>query len=215
MFQTLISLILIPFLLGGKTPVVVTATHTLAAHAFSLEDRYGNSFVNNVFKDNILLAVTYATNKHVSAQEINWKQIENPFHKTIALKPGETFAFHDDVLPQYNGKVEKTTNAHFDSQEGFKSDGYLVGDGVCHLASLLYWVAKDAGLAALAPTRHDFAPVPDVPREYGVSIYDNAFAKGSSNELQNLYITNNKNKTIVFDFDYNGKNLIISAKETI
>ena len=173
-----------------KKPAVVT----LASHQFSLEDRYRNSFVNDIFKDNILLAIRYATNNT----------------NKITLKPGETFAFHDDVLPQYQDKVDKTGNSHFSSDEGYKSDGYLVGDGVCHLASLLYWVAKDAGLNALAPTRHDFAPVPDVPQQYGVSIYD-AAGKSMSNELQNLYISNNKSKTIAFLFNYDGKNLTIKA----
>ncbi len=195
--------------------LVANNTHTLATREFSLEDRYGNSYVNNVFKDNILLAINYAAGKKITASNINWQKAESPFHESIALDPGQTFAFHDDVLPQYSGKVNKTSNAHFNSQEGFKSDGYLVGDGVCHLASFLYWVAKDAGLNTLAPTRHSFANIPDVPNEYGVSIYDDNRSKNASNELQNLYITNNKNKTVTFNFDYNGKTLTISTEEKI
>ena len=194
MVNTIIALYLNMWLRIHKPAVAKKPPVVLAVHRFSLEDRYHNSYVNNIFKDNILLAIRYATNNT----------------STITLRPGETFAFHDDVLPQYQGKVDKTGNSHFSSNEGYKSDGYLVGDGVCHLASLLYWVAKDAGLNALAPTRHDFAPVPDVPRQYGVSIYD-AAGKNMSNELQNLYISNNKNRTIAFLFNYDGKNLTIKA----
>ena len=215
MIPTLFSLIILPFISSGSMPAVVPAVKTLAVHEISLEDSYSNSYVNNVFKDNILLAVNYATDNKITPDNIDWKKIDSQYKGTITLSPGQTFAFHDDVLPQFAGKVDKTSNAHFNSQEGFKSDGYLIGDGVCHLASILYWVAKDAGLDALAPTRHDFAVVPDIPREYGVSIYDNLSAKGSSNELQNLYITNNKDKAVTFVFDYDGKDLTVKAEETI
>jgi hypothetical protein len=215
MILTLFSLIILPFFPSGSMPAVVPDVKTLAVHEISLENRYSNSYVNDVFKDNILLAVNYATDNKIDPSNIDWKKIDSQYKGTITLTPGQTFAFHDDVLPQFVGKVDKTTNAHFNSQEGFKSDGYLIGDGVCHLASILYWVAKDAGLDVLAPTRHDFAPVPDVPKEYGVSIYDNLFAKGSSNQLQNLYITNNKDKAVTFEFNYNGKALTVRAEETI
>ena len=184
--------------------------HTIVAHEISLQNRYNNSYVNNVFKHNILLATRYATGEKIDPANIKWEKIEKPFQSQLVLKPGETFAFHDDVLPQYEGKVDKTTSAHFNSSEGFRSDGYLVGNGVCHLASLLYWVAQDAGLSALAPTRHDFAPVPDVPSQFGVSIY-NYPGKNTSNELQNLYISNTKNRTIAFVFNYDGSKLTIRA----
>ncbi len=193
-------------------PVVNTAQ--LSYHEFSLNNRYGDSFVNNVFKDNILLTTAYANGEKIDPAKIDWGKIEKPFQYKLVLKPGETFAFHDDVLPQYIGKVNKTTNSHFNFQEGFKSDGYLTGDGVCHLASLLYWVAKDAGLDTLAPTRHDFAPVPDVPREFGVSIY-NYPGKSESNEAQNLYITNNKNKEITFQFDFDGDKLSVKVIQSL
>lgn len=206
----LISLVL--SLISGFTNTQKIQTHNLASHAFSLDDRYHVASVNTVFKDNILLAIDYATGKKINPSNVDWQNVEKPFSYQLVLKPGQTFAFHDDVLPQYDGKVAKTTNAHFDSTEGFKSDGYLVGDGVCHLASFMYWVAKDAGLNTLAPTRHDFANIPDVPEKYGVSIYDNQ-TKSTTNEVQNLYITNNKNKDIAFNFNYNGKDLKITAVE--
>jgi len=102
--------------------------------------------------------------------------------------------------------VVKTTNAHFNYQDGFKSSGYLYGDGVCHLASLLYWASKDAGLLAFSPTNHDFANINEVPKEYGVSIYylPGSFEKSSK---ENLYITNNLDKSVSFIFSYDGSNL--------
>ncbi len=202
MITTLISILLLLRVQVSQPKPVEKRVTTLALHQFSLDNRYDNSYVNDVFKKNILLTIRYAT-----ADKIN---IEKPFITQLVLKPGDTFAFHDDVLPQYEGKVNKTTNAHFNAREGFISDGYLVGDGVCHLASLLYWVAKDAGLNVLAPTRHDFAPVPEVPREYGVSIY-NYPKKSTANQLQNLYISNTKNKTVAFLFNYDGQMLTIKA----
>ena len=96
-----------------------------------------------------------------------------------------------------------TTNAHFNYQDGFKSDGYLTGDGVCHLASLMYWAAKDAGLTAYAPTSHDFAIINGVPREYGVSIYSVPDDFDTS-ARQNLYIQNNLNFPVAFIFNYDG-----------
>lgn len=210
----LLSILLLP-LIGFQNPALHTVdTKQLSYHEFSLNDRYADSFVNNVFKDNILLTLDYATGGKIDPYSIDWSGIEKPFKMEIKLKPGETFAFHEDVLPQFKDKKIITTNAHFDSSQGFKSDGWLVGDGVCHLASLLYWTAKDAGLEALAPTRHDFAPVPDIPREYGTSIYYMPGQNGS-NEAQNLYITNNKEKSVTFVFNYDGQKLGITAQEEL
>ena len=184
----------------------------LAAHEISLEKRYPESFVNGIFKDNILLGIAYMEEKVHKKDEVTWEEVTKPFRYALRLKPSEVFAFHDDVLPEYMGKVSKTTNAHFIFEEGFKSDGYLAGDGVCHLASLLYWVAKDAHLEAIAPTNHDFREIPEIPREYGVSIYSNPETRGT-NAQQNLYIKNTLEKPVVFEFEYNGRILKISAVE--
>ncbi len=172
----------------------------LAQHSMPLDDRYSNPYVNGVFKDNILLTLNYLSGAVKSAQQISWDDVEKPFHFEFTLQPGQTFAFHDSLLPEYAGRVVKTTNTHFNYQDGFKSDGYLTGDGVCHLASLIYWTAEDAGLAANAPTNHNFAPIPDVPREFGVAIYVSPSSAASARE--NLYITNNKKAPVSFIFDY-------------
>lgn len=211
MFTTIISFLFLPFLIKGE-PVVVKVPEPISVREFSLDKRYGNDFVNNVFKDNILLTIKYLAGEKIDPKNINWQKIENSFEYKLTLKRGETFAFHDDVLPKYEGKVKKTTNSHFNSQEGFKSDGYLVGDGICHLASLLYWAARDAGLDAEARVNHNFANIPEVPKEFGVSIYAYP-GKQYSDQMQNLYITNNKNQDIVFEFKFDGKNLKISVIE--
>jgi len=186
--------------------------NTLSEHTISLNNRYNNEFVNNVFKDNILLDLNYMETGAISGGEVDWKKIEKPFKFSLKLMPGQIFAFHDDVLPKYQGKVNKTTNSHFNWDEGFRSDGYLVGDGVCHLASLLYWTAKDAGLETEAPTNHNFANIPEVPKQFGVAIYYYP-GQNSANEMQNLYVKNNKDKTISFNFDYDGNNLKSSISE--
>jgi hypothetical protein len=186
----------------------------LASHSISLEERYNESYVNGIFKDNILLTLAYLNGSVKSKADISWNKIEAPFHFEFTLQPGEEFAFHDQILPQYQGNVVKTTNAHFNWQDGFKSDGYLTGDGVCHLASLIYWVAKDAGLTAVALTNHNFAKINEVPKEYGVAIYDWP-GRFDTSARQNLYITNSLDKPVTFIFHYDGESLIVSiVKET-
>lgn len=213
MIQFLFSLLFLSYV-NTTQPTAVASPVPLAEHEFSLEKRYEDSFVNNVFKDNILLTVNYIAGEKIDPSSVDWGNVTKPFEYKISLRPGETFAFHDDVLQEYRGKVAKTTNAHFNATDGFKSSGWLVGDGVCHLASLLYWVALDAGLEAVAPVRHNFAQIPEIPREFGVSIY--AFpGSQSSDQMQNLYITNNKDHEVAFEFKYDGKNLKITAVENL
>ncbi|OGE27472.1 hypothetical protein A3D02_03680 [Candidatus Daviesbacteria bacterium RIFCSPHIGHO2_02_FULL_39_41] len=184
----------------------------LSSHEISLENRYPVKSVSDVFKDNILLNLSYMEGKVSSKAQINWDEIRKPFVYQFRLEPNQAFAFHDDILPEYKDKVVKTTNAHFNSQEGFKTDGYLFGDGVCHLASLIYWVALDAGLEAKAPVNHNFMPIPEIAKEYGVSIYSNPYSKGA-NSRQNLYITNNKEKPVEFKFEYKDDKLKVSVLE--
>lgn len=192
-------------ILGSKTQV-------LAEKSFSLEKRYDNKFVNDVFKDNILLTLAYMDGKVKTAADINWEAIEKPQEFTLTLKPGEVFTFHEDVLPAYQGKTIKTTNAHFNAQDGFKTDGLYYGDGVCHIASLIYWVALDAGLAVERPANHDFAAINEVPKEYGVSIFYTPGSAGA-NAHQNLYIENNRESDIRFVFANDGEILSVRITE--
>ncbi len=182
--------------------------HVLAQKSFSLNRRYGNQFVNDVFKDNILLTLAYMDGKVDKTKSISWEAVEKPQTFTLTLLPGEVFTFNADVLPAYKGKMIKTTNAHFNAQDGFKFSGLYYGDGVCHLASLIYWAAKDAGLDAQAPVNHNFASIPEVPSEYGVTIY---CLPGDTiaNAQKNLYVTNTKETDIQLLFDYDGDNLSV------
>lgn len=192
----------------SKEPVV----NLLISHEISLENRYENKFVSDIFKDNILLNMAYIRGNVKKESDIVWSVIQKPFEYKFTLLPSKTFAFHDDVLEKYKNSVSVTSNAHFNFQEGFKTDGYLAGDGVCHLASLIYWVAKDAELDAYAPTNHNFRVIPEISKEYGVSIYSFP-GSTASNAMQNLYITNNKENPVEFVFDYDGKNLKVSIYE--
>ncbi len=209
MFLTLL------FALGFFAKTAVTpVTHTdlpLGNAQFSLTDRYANTFVSNVFADNILLTLAYMRGI-ISNNQVDWTAVRAPFTYSFTLQPGQVFAFHKDVLPQFNGEVVKTTNATFDTTQGFKSDGYLVADGVCHLASLMNEAARNAGLTVVAPTNHDFAVIPEVPKKYGTAIY---YMPGdtTSNELQNLYIQDNKNVPVTMTFTYQNKELTVSVTE--
>ncbi len=206
MFPFIVSAIIA---LAYPNPVIMGASRVeLSSRSFSLENRYNDSFVNQVFKDNILLTIKYLEGSITQKEDISWEEVEKPFTYELTLEPGETFAFHDTILPEYNGKVVKTTNAHFNYQDGFKTDGLLYGDGVCHLASLLYWAAKDAGLKTVYFANHNFAKINDVPREYGVSIkYMPGDVSGSAR--QNLYITNDFDKPVSIVFAYDGVDLAI------
>jgi hypothetical protein len=190
----------------AKPQVQGSSSVVLSTHSFSLEDRYDNTFVNDVFKDNILLTLAYMDGAVKGNADISWNKVESPFTYEFTLNPGEEFAFHDGTLPDYSKNVVKTTGVMFNSQEGFKYDGDLVGDGVCHLASLIYWAAKDAGLSAYAPSNHNFAKINDVPEEYGVAIM-------APSPLGNLYITDSLDKPINFTFNYDGTNLSVSVTE--
>jgi hypothetical protein len=189
-----------------KPQVEAASSVVLASHSMSMNNRYDNTFVNDVFKDNILLSVHYMAGDVGSKGDIKWDEIEKPFHYEFSLAPGEEFAVHDGLLPTYSKNVAKTMNTRFMWSEGYKSDGFLVGDGVCHIASLIYWAARDAGLNAYAPSNHNFAKINEIPKEYGVAIM-------APSPLGNLYIINSKDKPVTFVFNYDGTNLTESVTE--
>lgn len=182
----------------------------LATRSISLQTRQPDRLVNDVFKDNILLAMSYLRSEVKNSNEIKWGKVREPFHYEFILKSDEIFVFHEDVFPEYQEKVSKSTYSHFNYTDGYKSDGYLMGNGVCHLASLVNWVAQDAKLDVVSPTSHDFAVIPEIPVEFGVSIYYYP-GRTYSNYLQNLYIRNNLQNDVVFVFDYDGKVLKVSV----
>ncbi|HET9947060.1 MAG TPA: VanW family protein [Patescibacteria group bacterium] len=217
MFPIIISTIL-ALTVFAKQPSLAHALiaqdskQVIADKQYSLADRYSNTFVNNVFSDNILLTLAYMRGEAKEDQPVDWSKVTSDFTYTMVLQPGETFAFHDEVLPEYQGKVAFTTNAHFNSTEGFKSDGWLVADGVCHLASFMNVAARNAGLTVVSPTPHNFAAIPDVPKEFGVAIYYMPNEVGSSS-LQNLYITNSFDKPVSFVFKHTGTTLDITVEK--
>lgn len=198
-------------LLGFLSPSSVPPA-PLASREISLENRHFDRYVNGVFKDNILLNLAYLDGRVEKASDVKWDEIRKPFSYEFILKPNETFAFHEDVLPKFEGKIPKTTNAHFNFQDGFRFSGLLYGDGVCHLASLINWVAKDAGLEVQAPVSHDFREIPEIPKEFGTSIYFYPGQK-ATNAQQNLYITNNLKNPVAFKVHYDGEKLKIEVFE--
>lgn len=197
----------------AKIPVLQPVEITIAQRELPLNNRQPDKYVNEIYRDNILLNMAYLQGKVTKRGEINWDEVKKPFHYEFVLNPKQTFAFHDDIYTQYMESIVKTTDARFNFDDGFKSDGYLVGDGVCHLASLINWAAQDAKLDVYAPTDHNFAKIEDVPKEYGVSIYYYP-GRTLANAKQNLYITNNRPNPVTFGFDYQNDLLKISITET-
>jgi hypothetical protein len=195
-------------------PAASPSLETLARVEYSLQNRHPVESVNDVFADNILLTLAYMRDDIRSAEAIQWDQVRQPNETRFILKPGDTFAFHDQVLEEYQSSLVQTTNAHFIWDEGFKSDGWLVGDGVCHLASFLHVAADQAGLEVTAPTRHDFATIPDVAKEDGTSIY---FMPGNSNtsQKQNLYIKNTTERPVAFIIEQTSAQSLIIEVVTV
>lgn len=186
----------------------------LAQKTMNLRTRHPDKWVNEVFSDNILLNLHYFKGDVDSLKDngkINWEKALVPFEFTMTLNPGQTFAYHRNLLPEFKDKNVITGKSRFWFDEGYKSDGYLVGDGVCHLATFFNWVAKtarppspggeatgeQAGLEVVSYVNHDFLPVPEIPKEFGTSIfYSPDGARGSAR--QNLYITNNFSYPVEF-----------------
>ncbi len=219
MTKKLIVILALALSLGGSSLSTIAspeahkpAYRVLGSRGMSMNYRYPVASVSRIFRDNILLNIAYLDGRVTSSGQINWEEINKPFHSEFTLQPNETFAYHENVLPEYKDKVTLTTNAHFNKQDGFKSDGYLYGDGVCQLASLINWAARDAQLDVESPTNHDFASIPEVPKQYGVAIYFNPNSAGSS-ARENLYITNNTDKPVTFSFDYDGNELKVSVSQ--
>lgn len=182
----------------------------LGSRSMSLNMRYGYELPDNAYKDNILLNMAYISGKVHSKNDINWDQLKKPFTYEFTLNPGERFAYHNYVLPEYSDNVVISPNTNFGAGDGYKYADGLYGMGVCHLASLVNWAAKDAGLESIVPSNHDFFPIPEIPKEHGVAIYKSPDAFDASTK-QNLYIKNNLDIKVTFKFDYDGINLKVSV----
>ncbi len=224
MFKKLLFFIPVSLYIGAMQVQAMTAelpamtiTNELPVHSkllaeqeMSLPDRYPVPVVSDVFKDNILLTLAYMSGKVQNPSQINWDDLRKSTTYEFVLNPGEAFAFHDGIMSQYSLKTVLTTKAHYNSAEGFRSSGYLYGDGVCHFASLINWVANDAGLHVIAPVNHDFAQIPGIASEYGTSIYYSP-GEQSVNEQQNLYIENTFDTPVRFVFDYSNDVIKVSV----
>lgn len=181
----------------------------LASRSMSLNTRYGYDLPENVYKDNILLNLAYLNGTVKSKNDINWDALDQPMTMEFSLEPGQRFAYHDTTLLEYSDNIVVTTNSTFGAGDGYKFEGGLYGMGVCHLASLIHWAALDAGLESVAPSNHDFYPIPEIPKKYGVAIYSNPGSLLASAK-QNLYIKNNLESKVTFKFDYDGVNLKVT-----
>lgn len=182
----------------------------ISARSMSLNKRYGHDLPENVYKDNILLNLAYLAGTVHSKNDINWDKLKQPFTMQFSLEPGQRFAYHDVIDPQYKDNVAITAHTNFGAGDGYKYEGGLYGMGVCHLASLIHWAALDAGLESIAPSNHDFYPIPEIPKQYGVAIFNSPDSKAAS-EKQNLYIKNNLDSKVNFKFDFDGVNLKVSV----
>lgn len=201
---TLVSTVLLPVSQSPQPLLSPIPEHLLvfnikeevfAEHFLDLTIRDEDTNANQAFADNILLALHYLKGD-VKGSKVNWDWARQPFEVSFTLQPGEIFAFHANVLPEFSNPVV-TMNSEFFTYEGYKSVWGLGGNGVCHLASLINWVATEAGLEVIAPNGHNFALIPGVPKEYGTSIR-------SQSQNQNLYIRNSMDCPVAFEFEING-----------
>lgn len=191
----LVSTFVLPASMAGRpvsqserkllSPIPENREVILAEHHLDLRTRNKNPYTNKVFADNILLALDF-------------------FPDSFTLAPGEVFAFHPNVLPEFANLPVKTGWTKYTAAEGYKTVGGLPGNGVCHLASLMNWVASEAGLEVIAKVNHNFFPVPGIPKEYGTSIRYMPNGRLNS-QNQNLYIRNNFDFPVKFVFSADSK----------
>ena len=216
MINTIASTIITTAIVSINSVVAALPNSTakvLAKRELSLNNRYSVPSVNEIMKKNILLNLAYLNGDVRQKKDIDWTRVTSKFHFEKSLQPGEVFAYHENILSDYASKLAFTTNSQFNSSDGYLSDGYLFGDGVCHLASVINWVAIDAGLKTYVPKDHrSVARIPDIPDDYGVSIYMNQETGAGANN--NLYITNIKNVPVVFHFDFDGEKLTVSIGQS-
>ena len=79
----------------------------LSKREISLNNRQSDRFINNIFKDNILLTLSYMDGKISPEKQIDWEKVRKEESFEIRLDSNETFAFHEDVLPEHKNKISK------------------------------------------------------------------------------------------------------------
>lgn len=175
-------------LVAGQAGQMVENPIILSSAAMDLSYRYPVESVSEGFKENILVALGYIGN--------------------FILQPGEVFAFHQKgILSEFKEDKIVSQDSDFTTYTGYKVVAGLGGNGVCHLASLMNLAAINAGLAATAPTNHNFAAISGIDKEYGISI-----STRNSPERQNLYIRNNFEFPVQFRFTLDGDLLTLSIQ---
>jgi hypothetical protein len=191
------------------SPVTEQREIILSSKSISLNDRHPNWVINGIVRKNILLCLAYMNGDVDNASEIDWTVVDSPSNYKFTLQPNEVFAFQEKVLPQYT-PATITTRSNYSFEQGFLWDGKIYGGGVCDLASLMCWAAKTAGLnQTYAPTNHS-KPIPGIPDEYTVSIFS-----GWEEATHNLYIPNNMDKPVSFEFSYDGNDLSVNVVKKV
>lgn len=166
----------------------------LASETMDLSYRYPVKSVSDGFSENIFIALGY-----LAFQGDALEAQAGEFAFVLVLNPGEVFAFHKNILPEFKQDKIITQESGFLKKEGYVSVAGLQGNGVCHLASLMNFVATGAGLEVTAPMNHNFAQIPGIDRKYGTSIYYLPKGGGIS-QRQNLYIRNNREYPVELRF---------------
>lgn len=172
----------------------------LASETMDLSYRYPTKSISDGFRENILLVLHYLA--------LQGDSLEDQGVSLIVL-PGEVFAFHKNILPEFKQGKIITQESGFLKKEGYVSVAGLQGNGVCHLASLMNFVATEAGLEVTAPMNHNFARIDGIDKKYGTSIYYLPNG-GESSQRQNLYIRNNREYPVEFRFSLEERLLTFS-----
>lgn len=162
----------------------------LASETMDLSNRYSVKSISDGFKENILIVLHYLA--------LQGDSLEDQGVSLIVL-PGEVFAFHKNILPEFKQDKIITQESGFLRKEGYVSVAGLQGNGVCHLASLMNLVANEAGLEVTSPVNHNFAQILGIDKKYGTSIYYLPNG-GAISQRQNLYIRNNREYPVEFRF---------------
>jgi hypothetical protein len=199
------------FLTAGQAGILVEKNQKvlLASESLDLSYRYPVESVSKGFKENILVNLYHFSQigSDTPYEGIGSLEAQEKLPDTfsITLKPNEVFAFHDKILAQYKEDKVLAPKSKYGSRDGYLLISGLYGNGVCHLATLMNWVASETDLEVTALTRHDFAKIPGTDPKLGTSI-----SYGNSPERQNLYIKNNKPSSVVLEFKIEGDNLFFS-----
>lgn len=184
---------------------VVLSERALIFDEFNLGD-----YADGILSFNILRYFHFLKG---DAEEFVGNEVREPFEGRLVLNPGEVFAYHPEVLDEYQDAVAITPETDLSLADGYKALEGLSANGVCYSASLFNWVASEAGLEVVAKVNHDFFPVPGVPREYGTSIYH--LAGSHSSRLQNLYIRNSYEFPVEFCYFASDRGVVLMVLASV